>query len=283
MTPNHFSFSVILATYNEESRIEYVLRNFAGRAHMLVIDNYSTDGTVEIARRYTDHVCLRKNPGYLTPDYYEFGFREAPTNYVLMGLAGQIHPVPLIECYDRIAREGKFKAVGAYNRVLSYGSMVNSYSRPYARRSAHCKFFDKRFIDLSRSAIHDEQPFTGTRKDIWFPPRRPEYCIVSFRDDTAEATELKHARYGNADAQQRFAQGERTNWAKMFWVFNRHLWGCLLWRGAIWQGMPGWINCIWRACYFLNIQIRLWEMEHAKTRETVMREHAKLKEEMLGS
>ncbi len=52
--------SAVLITYNEEHRLEGALRSLAGVAsEIIVVDCHSTDGTVRLARRYTDRVFER--------------------------------------------------------------------------------------------------------------------------------------------------------------------------------------------------------------------------------
>lgn len=59
------SISVLLICKNEADRIEPCLQSVAGWAdEVIVLDSGSTDGTVEIARRYTDKVWVTDWPGY---------------------------------------------------------------------------------------------------------------------------------------------------------------------------------------------------------------------------
>ena len=49
--------SVVLLTYNEELNVEHALRSVAGWAdEILVVDSSSTDGTLDICRKYTDKI-----------------------------------------------------------------------------------------------------------------------------------------------------------------------------------------------------------------------------------
>jgi len=51
------SISVILLTYNEESNIEECLKSLQGWVkEVFIVDSFSTDKTLEIARRYTDNI-----------------------------------------------------------------------------------------------------------------------------------------------------------------------------------------------------------------------------------
>lgn len=59
------SISVLLICKNEADRIESCLRSVVGWAdEIIVLDSGSTDGTVEIAQRYSDKVWITDWPGY---------------------------------------------------------------------------------------------------------------------------------------------------------------------------------------------------------------------------
>ncbi|MBI3485898.1 glycosyltransferase [Candidatus Daviesbacteria bacterium] len=55
--------SVIIATKNEEKNIERCLKsikkqNYIGNIEVIVVDNYSADQTIKIAKKYTRNVFL---------------------------------------------------------------------------------------------------------------------------------------------------------------------------------------------------------------------------------
>ncbi len=256
------------------------MRNFQGWAPVVLIDNFSSDRTVEIARRFTDRIVMHRNPGWGDPESYQVRFTAAPTDYVLIAYAGQYYPPSLLELYKKIAKEGHYKAVAVWNQVYSYGRAVNSYGRPFVNNTGAFAFFRKSAIDLNLGKIHSELPFTGSKEEIYYPPKLPEFCRISFRDDDCASTELKHARYADADARQQHSAGVRTNLLIMTCTYLRHLLGCLLWRGAIWQGMPGIINSIWRANYYLSIHIRIWEMQNGYEQTKITSLHAGIRSKL---
>ena len=49
MHKNNITF--VIFTYNEEKRIEYPIRNFINYGNVIIIDNFSTDKTKEIAEK----------------------------------------------------------------------------------------------------------------------------------------------------------------------------------------------------------------------------------------
>ncbi len=57
------SLSVILITYNEEKNIERCLRSVAWADEVIVVDSFSTDRTVELAKKYTSLVIQHTYDG----------------------------------------------------------------------------------------------------------------------------------------------------------------------------------------------------------------------------
>ena len=63
--PRRHTLSVCMICKNEADRIEPCLQSVAGWAdELIVFDSGSTDGTVEIVRRYTEQLTLTDWPGY---------------------------------------------------------------------------------------------------------------------------------------------------------------------------------------------------------------------------
>ncbi|MCO6478351.1 MAG: glycosyltransferase family 2 protein [Phaeodactylibacter sp.] len=57
------SLSVIITTFNEEPNIQGVLESVSWADEVIVVDSFSTDRTVEIARQYTRRVMQREYTG----------------------------------------------------------------------------------------------------------------------------------------------------------------------------------------------------------------------------
>ncbi len=57
------SLAVILITYNEEKNIERCLQSVSWADEVFVIDSFSTDKTIELAKRYTSNILQHKYDG----------------------------------------------------------------------------------------------------------------------------------------------------------------------------------------------------------------------------
>jgi len=58
------NLSVIIITQNEERNIERCLRSVVWADEIIIVDSFSTDRTLEIAKRFTQHIYQFAYPGY---------------------------------------------------------------------------------------------------------------------------------------------------------------------------------------------------------------------------
>jgi len=63
--------SAVIITFNEEKRLEPALKSLAGLvSEIVVVDSFSTDGTVKLAKKYTNKVFQRKWTDYTDQKNY---------------------------------------------------------------------------------------------------------------------------------------------------------------------------------------------------------------------
>jgi glycosyltransferase involved in cell wall biosynthesis len=72
--------SVVLITLNEERNIDRCLSSCRWADEIIVVDSFSTDATVELARTYTDKVFQREYPG--SSAQVEWGVQQATNEWV---------------------------------------------------------------------------------------------------------------------------------------------------------------------------------------------------------
>jgi glycosyltransferase involved in cell wall biosynthesis len=77
-----YPISAFVACQNEERNIEACLRSVAWCDEIVVVDSFSTDRTVEIARRYTDKIFQRQWDGYRSQK--NFGLQQTSNEWALL-------------------------------------------------------------------------------------------------------------------------------------------------------------------------------------------------------
>lgn len=74
--------SVVISAFNEEKNIKDCLESVKWTDEIVLIDNTSTDKTLEIAKRYTDKIFIRPNNPMLNINK-NFGFEKATGEWIL--------------------------------------------------------------------------------------------------------------------------------------------------------------------------------------------------------
>ena len=108
--------SVIIACKNNQEYISQCLESLKNQTYtnweLIIVDNFSTDGTFEIAKKYTDKV-FQLGPERSTQ--FNFGFKQSKGEIIYrIGAEYLLQPDVLQKCVAKIA-EG-FDAVALHNR-----------------------------------------------------------------------------------------------------------------------------------------------------------------------
>lgn len=86
--------SVLINTFNEERNIKNCLESIKWADEIIVVDMYSDDKTVEIAKNYTDKIYFFERMGYADPAR-QYTLSKATNEWVLILDADEIVPIEL--------------------------------------------------------------------------------------------------------------------------------------------------------------------------------------------
>jgi glycosyltransferase involved in cell wall biosynthesis len=277
------NYTAVIGVYNEEDRIEITLKNFNKKAHIIIIDNYSTDKTVSIAKKYTEQIYKFKNNGAHGVDYYKYALSLVKTNYVYFASAAEIVPLEVLRVFDFVAMgDSGFNAVACMRKSISSGVWTHrNWSNP-ERITTSALFARKDCFDFSKHRIHSERPLNIPRSEVLLLPANDENVIWQFRDYDVTVTELKHSAYGVIEAKQRFDNGERSNILKIIILSVREFFSSYLLDGGIKAGSIGFFTAVWRSQMRFNIQVRIWEYQNHKTLDDIKDIHKKMKKKMIS-
>ncbi len=76
--PDKLPISATIITYNEERDIERLLKSLDFIEEIIIVDSYSTDKTVEIAKKYTNKIYFREFDNYSNQRNYTVSFVTQP-------------------------------------------------------------------------------------------------------------------------------------------------------------------------------------------------------------
>lgn len=86
--------SVVINTLNEEKNIENCLKAVKWADEIVIVDMYSDDKTVEIAKKYTDKIFLHERMNYADPAR-QFALDKASNEWILVVDADELVPLKL--------------------------------------------------------------------------------------------------------------------------------------------------------------------------------------------
>src|SRR3989338_7687279 len=149
MTFNRHNLRFVIPAKNEEKRIKYVLDCLKGYGNILLLNDGSSDRTVEIARQYLDLTVhdIESSFGVTeTEEIMEIVHRLVSTDWIYWGFVDEILARPLVEKMTELSLQDKYRAVWIRRKNYNYGGV--NLDNGYALR-----FFKKGAIDFKDNKI----------------------------------------------------------------------------------------------------------------------------------
>lgn len=171
--------SIIIPAYNEEKVIERLLKSINEQTYkkweIIVVDDGSTDGTIEIAKKYTKKVFRRSHAERSIQR--NFGAGKSIGSFLLFLDADmKLSPDVLSDCVASIKKDGSIGAVVIPERSVadSFWEKVKAYERSFYsingdKYTDAARFFTKKSFKKARG--YDTQ-ITGP--EDWDLPERIE-------------------------------------------------------------------------------------------------------------
>ena len=265
----------VIFTYNEEHRLPYVLRAFHGYGDIMIIDNWSTDKTIEIAKKYTPLVFQRdKVPFTEDEGTANYVFERAKTKWFYWGYADELLSKPLLEKMAEISLQDKYKVAWIRRKNYNYGG-VN------LKNGLTLRFFKKGAIDFTGNQIGRFGKIVASSDEIVTLPRADTHAIHHFSTYDIARFEAGHSKYSTEEAKANLRLGRHFSGFKLIvkpiYFFLRFMVIGGAWRWG-WRGL---IITAQYCFYFFNIQAKMWEIEHGANLESIEKEYDKMKENLL--
>ncbi len=143
------SIGCAIITYNEEDNIERTLKSVQFCDQIIVVDSYSTDKTVEIAKKYTDSVYFRKFINY--GDQKNFALEKLSTDWLLSIDADEVVTERLKNEILKAINETIFDSYYIKIQLVFLGKPL----RFGGAQNWHLRLFRKNF-KFSESLVHEK-------------------------------------------------------------------------------------------------------------------------------
>ncbi|SDA82035.1 MULTISPECIES: glycosyltransferase [unclassified Janthinobacterium] len=264
----------VVFTYNEEKRIERVLRNFTGWGHILVVDNHSTDLTRDIAEKYGATVILHKNPGWVEDENTVTLIKQAVnTPWIYWGFADEIlNEQGLLQVVNAIESD-KFKIINLARKNFYYGKFCHD---AYADRLN--RVFQKAAIDFTGNKIHSFGKTTVDESAICYLDEK-KYYVRHFISNTSKIYLATIDRYTDIEAKTNKYSGGMKLFARLSKQFIK----TYFIGGAYKAGTPGLFFVIQMMYYQSILAMKTYEREHALDVDGIEKLNNIERENLLGN
>lgn len=206
--------SVIIITYNEEAHISRCIRSVRKVAdEIIVLDSYSQDGTVQLARELGAAVYFEKFRGYIGQK--NLATQLASNNYILSLDADEALDEVLVNSI--LQAKKKFTSrLYTMNRCSNFNGKPIRHGLWYPDRKI--RLFDRRIAKWGGANPHDK---IVSQKE--FKPEHLKGDIQHYSHDSIEDMVEQNNKLSTIAAASQYAAGKRSSWFKLFihpvWAF----------------------------------------------------------------
>lgn len=240
---------------NEADRLGDCLASLAFCDELVVVDSFSTDDTVAIARAHGARVLQRAFEGYRSQK--QFAVDQAAHDWVLCLDADERVDATLRAAIEAERAAGFPDAAGyRFARLSNYFGRFLRHGNAYPDRVL--RLFDRRRGGWrGKREVHESASVDGAVKTL-------RGDLVHFPYPTFERQLLKTQRYARMMAEHDFRRGKRATLAKLVLAPAWRFWRGYLLRGGFLDGWHGLVYAYVRANYVRQKTVMLWLLQQGQ-------------------
>lgn len=248
-TQEKLPISVYVLTYNNIRTIKRCLESLGWAEELVVVDSFSTDGTFEICKRYTDKAYQVAFKGHR--DQYQYAADLTKNDWIMFVDADEEIPKELV---DEIREELKvngsvFDGFFIYRRTYYLGRWIR-YGGWYPDGEIRLYRRDK---GRWEGGLHAKVVVNGNVKKL-----RNEYLHYTYNDISDQIKTID--RYSNIAAEDLIKSGERFNLFKLLFHPPLRFIKEYFLKSGFRDGLPGLIIAVSTMYYVFIKYAKHWEL-----------------------
>jgi (heptosyl)LPS beta-1,4-glucosyltransferase len=249
--------TAITVVYNEESRIESLLKNFEWCQQIILVDKSSTDKTVELAKKFTQNIITV--PYSDAGDEFKLAVEEANNPWIFHASAsGLIHPRLVLEIGKTLeAKDFPYDIIELPYQIRAFG--VQGPNSPW-----YCPYkpslFRKSAVSPS-DKVHQEISFNSSRvyKLPWIDDESTQYHLTHQNMDSFFERHIRYTRY----EAQYFKNNDQNKAVRhSFWQIIRALGNVIIKKRCFMLGWDGIALGMAYVSYFMMKFLFTWDRFH---------------------
>lgn len=254
--------SVLINTFNEERNIRNCLESVKWADEIVIVDMYSDDKTVDIAREYTENIFFFERMGYADPAR-QFALEKASHDWILVVDADELVPLKLKNRLMEIAENDQCDVVYIPRNNYFSGKLINGMGWG---KDTQSRFFKKGYLNFGEK-IHDFFNINEKARIYHIKDREEGFIHLTYLDIEQYLDRMN--KYSTIEANNIFeGKKERSSLFKnLLLIFARTIKELILFKFNK-DGFRGLSIGILSINYDLNAYIKLKLMEEYKSKET---------------
>lgn len=242
--------TVVLTTLNEERNIDRCLGSVRWADEIVVVDSFSTDRTVECAKKYTQKVFQHEYPG--SSRQVERGIQYATGEWILVIDADEEVTPPLAEEIRRVAAADPpvsgyeiLRRPRAFGRWIEHGGWFPDYQ---------FRLFRKDRYRVNHQEVHGGFEPEGPKEKI-------EALLLHHTYDTIFSYVEKMNDYTSLQVSNKLRDnpGATARWSNLVLNPLSHFLRMFISRRGYRDGMHGFVLALLDAVYSMLLYAKLWE------------------------
>ncbi len=252
---NLLNLSVAIITKNEQEMIAGCLESVSWANDIIVIDAQSSDKTVDIAKKYTKRVFVKKWTGFANQK--NFAIQKAQHDWILVldadeRVSGSLHQ----EISNVLGSQPNLQAFDMPLINYFLGKRMNYGGWQYDKVTR----LIKKNIRYADQQIHEYLDITGPTGHLSSP-------LYHFSHRDISSNLLKTKQYAELEAHYHYIRNspQVSEWTLCKGVLQ-HFWQRYVQHKGYKDGMEGFVEAMYQAfSYVFIIQAMLWEKQRGKT------------------
>jgi len=246
--------SIIVTTYNEENNLDRCLRRLDGFGEIVLVDSFSSDGTVDIGRRYAATIYVR--PYRSAAKQKNWALEQVRNDWVLVLDADE-------EFTDELREE-----LAHLDGAAASGYWIRRDSEYLGRRIRHCgwqrdkvlRFFRRDKGRYDEREVHEEVTLDGPESVLRGRLRHYPYAEVTQHLE-------KINEYSTRGSRDYVDRGGRMAVLNMLLHPPFRFVRMYLLQGGLLDGRQGFILCLLSSYSVFLKYAKAWEYRRQRTRE----------------
>lgn len=241
--------SVVLIVKNEEKRIKACLESVKWTDEIVVVDDGSTDKTVDIAKKFTEYIFTHKSQGYVEAAR-NFALSKASNDWTLLLDADEIIPSTLAEVLKNIAEDKELTYVKIPRKNIIFNQWIEHSQGWWP--DYQLRFFRKGKVTWP-GKIHAQPEVSGKGREL--EPTEENAIIHQNYESVSQFLE-KLDRYTTIEAKEK---GSLKSWEEAWNTPSDEFVSRFFARDGYKDGLHGLILSLLEAFYAEIVFAKQWE------------------------